>query len=111
VTTVSGMLTKPGLAVWGSDADDALPLVADLADEARAATAVVDDALDHQGPATVAATTVTYDGLEPSEVIVVLDTPDDRRAVARSKAPEVVASALRDELVGTAVDVTDGHIR
>lgn len=111
VTTVSGMLTKPGLAVWSSEPDDALPLVADLASEAEGATAVVDDALDHEGAATVVASTVTYDGLEANEVITVLDTPAGRRAVARSNAQELITSALRAGLVGTTVEVAGGRIR
>src|SRR5699024_8650995 len=41
VTTVSGMLTKPGLAVWSSEPPTGAPLVADLAAEADAATATV----------------------------------------------------------------------
>lgn len=41
VTTVSGLLTKPGLAVWSTERLPAGALVADLAEEASIATATV----------------------------------------------------------------------
>ena len=62
VTTVSGLLTKPGLAVWSAEPDDDAALIADLGDEARRRTAAVDVTGVHHGPATVASYTVTYEG-------------------------------------------------
>jgi acetyl-CoA C-acetyltransferase len=110
VTTVSGMLTKPGLAVWSTDPDDQPPLVADLATEAARRTDTVGLAQDHTGNATVAASTVTYDGLEPAEAIAVLDTPEGDRVVARSQSLDVLAPATRSGLVGVTVAVDAGQI-
>ena len=42
VTTVSGLLTKPGLAVWGAVPGDGPALVADLTQEVAAATEQVE---------------------------------------------------------------------
>ncbi len=68
VTTVSGMLSKPGLAVWSAappPGPGGRPLLADLAHEASAATAVVpvvDTGPRDRTPAAVASFTVTYGG-------------------------------------------------
>ena len=110
VTTVSGMLTKAGLAVWASEPDDDLPLVADLAARASAATETVDVAPSHDGPATVAALTVTYTGEEPNQVVAILDTSDGRRVIAKSTDPRLLARATSDELVGTNVTVSGNMI-
>ncbi len=101
VTSVSGLLTKPGLGVWSAEPDDRPPLVADLGAEAAAATAAVPVVAAHDGPATVAATTVTYDGLEPAELIALLDTPAGARVIARSRDAGLLDAATADGLVGT----------
>jgi acetyl-CoA C-acetyltransferase len=101
VTTVSGMLTKPGLAVWSSELDERPPLVDDLAAAATAATETVPVISGHEGPATIAACTVTYDGMHPMELIAILDTDDGNRVIAKSTDGDLIARALADELVGT----------
>jgi acetyl-CoA C-acetyltransferase len=108
VTTVSGLLTKPGLAVWGAAPGDGPPLVADLTREVAAATEQVEVVSGYHGEARVAACTVTYQGLEPAELVAVLDTPDGRRVIARSTDPDLVVDATRVELVGRSFDV-DGN--
>ncbi len=111
VTTVSGLLTKPGLGVWAARPDGQPPLVADLADEAAAATGVVEavGTLDgYEGPATVVTYTVTYEGLDPVRTVAVCDTADGRRCVAISDDPALAARACVEELIGTAVEVGSG---
>ena len=69
VTTVSGLLTKPGIGVWSALPDGRPPLLADLAAAAEAGTEVVDvvETLDgYGGEATVVTYTATFDGLEPA---------------------------------------------
>ncbi len=105
VTTVSGLLTKPGLAVWATDDDGEPPLIADLARDAEAATARVDVLDSYDGDATVAACTVTYDGEEPRELVAILDTQRGARVIARSDDPVLAARATEEELVGTRVAV------
>ena len=68
VTTVSGLLTKPGIGVWAGTPDGRPPLVRDLGKAAEAATGVLDvvETIDgYEGEATVATYTVTYDGMVP----------------------------------------------
>jgi acetyl-CoA C-acetyltransferase len=105
VTTVSGMLTKPGLAVWSTEPGDRPPLVADLAAEAMAATAPVDVVPAHDGPATIAACTVTFNGMEPKELLAILDTPGGARVVAKSADASLLQRAITEELVGETVTV------
>lgn len=109
VTTVSGLLTKPGLAVWGSEPGDGPPLLADLADDAAAATREVVVLGDHHGPATVVAVTITYAGLEPAQVIAVLATDTGDRVIARSDDPDLLRAAATEELVGRRFHV-DGNV-
>jgi acetyl-CoA C-acetyltransferase len=111
ITSVSGMLTKPGLAVWASEPDDRPPLVADLAAEATAATAAVEVASTHEGPAAIAACTVTYDGMDPKELVAILDTDSGTRVIAKSSDPEWMRRATSEELVGTRVDVSGNALR
>ncbi|MHB1776202.1 MAG: acetyl-CoA acetyltransferase [Acidimicrobiales bacterium] len=108
VTTVCGLLTKPGLAVWSTLPDGAPPLVADLAEAARAATPQCEVLDDHHGPATVATYTVTYDGLAPARTVVIADVDGGRRCLAASDDRALAEEATRRELIGTTV-VVDGR--
>ena len=116
VTTVSGMLSKPGLAVWSATPPPsarARPFVADLADEARAATEVVPVA---EAPpserlrATVVSFTVTYDGaerLDPCRTAIVADLPDGVRTAATCEDASTARLAVADGLIGRTVEVKD----
>jgi acetyl-CoA C-acetyltransferase len=105
VTTVSGILTKPGLAVWSSDPDGQPPLRADLAGPAAAATDTLEVLVGYRGPATVATYTVTSTGPDPTRVLVLADTPGGARVMAASDDPALARLAVTEELIGTAVGV------
>ena len=114
VTTVSGLLTKPGLTVWSAHPPERDALVLDLVDTAREATAVVDVTSSSSGAATVATYTVTYEpgeaGDEPAKAFVVADLPDGRRWIGTSRSADLLAAgvgASGGELIGTTV-VIDG---
>jgi acetyl-CoA C-acetyltransferase len=117
VTTVSGLLTKPGIGAWSGRPDGRPPLVADLADRAEAETAVIDpeavvETLDgFRGDATVVTYTVTYEAMDPVRSVVLCDTADGRRCVAISEDPDLAARAVTDELIGTRVHVDEGSFR
>jgi acetyl-CoA C-acetyltransferase len=84
VTTVSGLLTKPALAVWSTEPGPGL-LVADLVDEAAHATgAPLAAESQHHGGATVATHTVTYAGTEPASSFVIADLDASTRWVGRA---------------------------
>ncbi len=114
VTTVSGLLTKPGLGVWSARPDGRPPLLSDLAYEVASVTEVVEavESLDgYGGPGTVATYTVTYDGMDPVRVVAVCDTADGRRCVALSEDPDLAATACERDLVGSAVLIGLGTFR
>jgi acetyl-CoA C-acetyltransferase len=108
VTTVSGLLTKPGLMVWSTAPAEEPPLVADLGTEAGAATASVEVVDGYAGAARVASYTVTYDGPVPDGVIALVDTPDRRRCLATAADADLARWATTDELIGTTIEVRDG---
>jgi acetyl-CoA C-acetyltransferase len=110
VTTVSGFLTKPGIAVYGTEPGPRPLLVADLCERAEAATAAVALAETHEGPATVAACTVSYDRSGAARTIVVADTPGAERCLATSDDPAVAARATTEELVGTDVTIAGRRV-
>ena len=109
VTSVSGMLTKPGLGVWTTDADPAPLLVADLVDDATAATDTVTVAASHEGDATVVSWTVTHQGLEPHELVVLAATPD-ARVIARTTDAGLVARGVRESLVGRTARIAGNDV-
>ncbi len=116
VTTVSGMLSKPGLALWSatppSPADGTL--LADLAAEAAAATEivpVVNGPPAGATPAVVASFTVTPGaemGPEPVRTAIVADLPDGVRTAATCEDADTARLA---DLRGTdrAVGRGEGH--
>ncbi len=105
VTTVSGLLTKPGLAVWSTEPHASGPLIADLEEEARAATGEVDSVAGYEGPSTIATYTVTDGDDGPEKVAMIGDTPDGTRCVAVATDPDLAARGIADDLIGLPIDV------
>jgi acetyl-CoA C-acetyltransferase len=111
ITTVSGLLTKPGIGVWAARPDGRPPLVADLAKEVESVTEVVEvvETLDgYEGDATVTTYTVTFDGLDPVRTVALCDTVDGRRCVAVSDDAGLAAHAVGNELIGAHARVGGG---
>jgi acetyl-CoA C-acetyltransferase len=115
LTTVSGMLSKPGLAVWSArpPAGPRRALLADMADEVIAATdvvPVVDVAPLARTTATVASFTVTYggeQGFDPVRTVIVADLPDGVRTAANCEDAGTARLAVTEGLIGRAVSVKD----
>jgi acetyl-CoA C-acetyltransferase len=114
VTTVSGMLSKPGLAVWGAvPPPHGRMLLADLAREGLAATAqlaVAPVPPAQATPAAVAAFTVTYGGdggTEPVRTAIVADLPDGVRTAATCEDASTARLAVTEGLAGRTVYVKD----
>ena len=113
VTTVSGLLTKPGIGVWSGTPDGRPPRLEDLGGAASAAAGVLDvvETLDgYDGEATVATYTVTYEGMVPTRTVAVCDTADGRRCVAVVDDAELAAHAVTTELIGTRVRLAHGSL-
>lgn len=107
LTTVSGLLTKPGLVVWSTEPgpDGGIPVVADLAAEAAGRTAEVPIVDAHHGPAAVVSATVTYDNGAPARAVAILRTASGAHCVAGCDDPTVAAAFTRDETAGLRVEV------
>ncbi len=106
VGACSGLLTKPGLSVWSTAPFDAGPLIADLAEGAKAATPVVESVAGYEGPATIATYTVQYDEQQqPATVTVIADTPDGARCVAVAADAELAARGVQEDIIGQPIRV------
>ena len=105
VSTVSGIVNKPGLAVYASEPHPRGLLLGDLCAEADRATPRAEPIAGYRGRARVAAYTVTYDGMEPTRCTIVADTPENRPCMASSDDAALARRATREELIGTTVDV------
>lgn len=110
VTSVSGLLTKPGLGVWSGEPDGAPLLLGDLATAAAAETETVPVVAAREGVARVAAYTVTYEGLDPTGLVALLDTPDGARVIARSNDTSLMDRAMTEGLIGTDLHVVGGVV-
>ncbi len=104
VTAVSGLLTKPGITIWGARPPSEL-LVADHAAEAAAVTSVREVTHTATGAGTVVSVTATYDGTSPDRAFVIADLDDDRRWVGTCRDADWVAAASRREVIGSGVVV------
>jgi acetyl-CoA C-acetyltransferase len=134
VTTVSGMLSKPGLAVWSATPPppDRGVLVADLVAQATAATelAPVADPAPPHSAATVVSWTVTPASVSPGpgtpgsgvsdpgtsgsddqaerlRTAVVADLPDGVRTAATCEDADIARLALAEGLIGRPIHVKD----
>jgi len=112
VTTVSGMLSKPGLAVWSASppGPGRGSLLADMAGSPGVDTPSRPVAPPDSpgGPATVASFTVTYDATEPlrpTRTAIVADLPDGTRTAATCEDAAIAHSALSESLIGQTVQI------
>jgi len=112
ITTVSGMLSKPGLAVWSATPPkDQGMLLADMVAEAITDTATrpVASPDEARGPATVASFTVTCDDptepLRPTRTAIVADLADGKRTAATCENEAIARLALAEGLIGQSVHV------
>jgi acetyl-CoA C-acetyltransferase len=105
VTALSGLMNKPGLAVYATAPPEQPALVADLVEDATRGTETLDVVTGYRGPAVIAACTAAYDGLEPIRCTVIADTVEGDRCVATAHDPALARACTTDELIGRTVTV------
>jgi acetyl-CoA C-acetyltransferase len=105
VSTLSGLVNKPGLAVYAARPWPAPLLLGDLGADAARATPRLEAIAAYRGPARVAAYTVAYQGMEPAQCIIIADTAGGQRCVASCADAGLARRATHEELIGTAVGV------
>lgn len=103
VTTVSGVLTKQGFAVLGSQPGPNGYQFVDYTDETARRAEVCEIDPDHVGRATIAGLTVMHDRSGPQAGVIVADLPDGKRSVAMTTEPTLMADMEREEFVGRPV--------
>jgi acetyl-CoA C-acetyltransferase len=105
VTSVSGMLTKPGGSTWSASPPTEQFRATDVTAAAEVATAIHPLVPDATGAATVVGGTVLFGEGEPARAIVVA-TVDGGRTIARSTDAAVAASMAETDWIGRSVTVT-----
>jgi acetyl-CoA C-acetyltransferase len=105
VTSVSGMLTKPGGSTWSATPPAEPFFAADVTAAAEAATAVHPLLADATGAGTVVGGTVLFGEGGPARAIVVA-TVDGGRTIARSTDAAVAASMAETDWIGRSVTIT-----
>jgi len=110
VSTVCGLLTKPGLAVWSATPDGRPPLQSDLAVEASIATERTELSDAYHGRARVATCTVGYSGMDPTRTFVLADTEPGRRCVAWSDDPGLADAVVAGALIGSDLHIAGSRI-
>lgn len=108
-TAVSGLLTKPALALWSTEPGDRPFQHADVTADARRATAQCPLDGDATGEGTVAGYTVLFDGDGPSAAVAVVDI-DGTRTVAICDDAATAARMKDEEHVGASVKVTGAGV-
>lgn len=108
VTSVSGLMTKLGAAVWGTQPPSQRLECRDVSRQVAADTPLREVIDDYSGPADIAGYTVLFDGAQPTCGVAVLDVPGNRRTVARTLDAKLVAKMQVEECCGVAVSVSNG---
>jgi acetyl-CoA C-acetyltransferase len=106
ITSVSGMITKPGASLWSAAPPKERFLGVDVTETAIARTAVRELLPDVLGRGTVAAHTVVYESGEPARAIAVLDV-EGSRTIARTGSKDVAVAMTEADWVGRAVRVVE----
>jgi len=103
VSAISGLITKQGLAVLGTEPPPEGVQLVDVSDQAaECATEAVSGTAE--GTGTVLTYTVTYDGDEPARGIVLTALGDGRgRALASTRDADTMAGMAQEEWVGRRV--------
>jgi acetyl-CoA C-acetyltransferase len=106
ITSVSGLLTKPGASLWSTEEPAERFRPVDVSDVARANTATVELLPDATGPGTIAGATVLYEDGAPNRAVAIVDVAGGR-TVAVCRDADVVGDMVATDWVGRAVDVAD----
>jgi acetyl-CoA C-acetyltransferase len=110
VTNASGFVAKQGFDLWSTNPPSSRLALEDVSDEVARSLRPLDLDPTYSGPATIATWTVGFTRGEPWEAVAVVDTPDGRRALARSQNPEVLAALSAGDWIGSSIELaSDGN--
>ena len=109
VTTVSGMLTKQGVALWSATPGSAAWGFDDVTEQVRSESDIREVVADCQGEATVVGYTVLYQGPDPWRAVAVCEMPGGERTAAFSEDPSVIERMEHDECYGLPCTLSGGQ--
>jgi len=110
LTSVSGLMTKMGGGVWSCRPPRQAFVNTDVSAAAEAATPIVAVDADAEGPATIAGYTIGHTKAGAVDAVVVADTADGTRAVARTSDADLVADLRDGEWCGRTVSVRGAEL-
>jgi acetyl-CoA C-acetyltransferase len=108
VSSVSGVLTKHGFGVWGTDQPASAFRFEDTTTAVTGATRTTSVVPGYEGAGRIAGYTVTHHDGRPNRAVAVIDTDDGRRALAWSEEESVMADMTIEEFCLRPVEVTHG---
>lgn len=109
VTTVSGMLTKQGVALWSATPNPGGWGFDDVTDEVRRASDIREVVADYQGEATAAGYTVLHQGTDPWRAVAVFELPGGERTVAFSEDAGLIEEMESRECCGLTYSLSGGQ--
>lgn len=107
VTTVSGMLTKQGVALWSAQPNPDGWVFDDVTEQVREASDIRELVADYEGPAEVAGYTIIYMG-DVKRGVAVFDLPEGKRTVAYSEDPLITELLEGEECCGREFHLSGG---
>lgn len=110
LSCVSGIVTKQAFSLWSADEPTQPFMHADLTDQVACKVEERDVLEDFSGKATVAGYTVVYGGGQRLKAVLLVDTPDGRRAMATTEDAALMASMEAKELVGSSVKIEGNQL-
>ena len=105
VTTVSGIVTKPAVALWSTAPGPGAFEAIDMTTETRAAIVTRPIEADATGSGIIVGHTVVHDGGVPARAVAIVEFASGARTVAIDADADRAAATLIDDRVGEAVDV------
>ncbi|HYF20757.1 MAG TPA: hypothetical protein VEA40_23020 [Ramlibacter sp.] len=111
VSCVSGVLTKQGFTLLGTEPPPGGFVQADLTEQVARESQPREVVDSHDGPARVAGYTVLHGRGQPPRGVLLLDTPEGRRALATTQDPGWVERLQQDEWVGRTVPVAGQELQ
>ena len=109
VTTVSGMLTKQGVALWSGVCSADGWVFDDVTEAVRQVADIRELVSDYDGEGTIAGYTVLYQGEQPWRAVAVFDLPGKLRTVAYSEDAQIISRLLQEEACGQSFQLGAGQ--
>lgn len=110
VSSVSGILTKQAFCLLSAQPAPDGFVHADLSETVAAEMKTRDVVDAYTGEATIAGYTVLHGRGQTPRGLLLVDTPDGRRALVTTEAPAMLAAMEREEFVGRPLDVTQDEV-